>query len=181
MASDRRRPPRGTPRGPSRPPVDPEQAAEDVRRFAQLMKAKQDKERKDQADARQRAAAEKRRVEDEAAEARRAADAASAKDRAARRLRDARARGRADEVAEAEAAYKAALAEQITVEQGERPTWAPAPPPELETAAEAGAEAVTEGDEPAIEAPDGAEPAGDDATTTEVHPGASDDAPSETA
>ena len=178
MASDRRptsgAPRRGPARPASRPPVDREQAAEDVRRFAELVKAQQAKTRKDQADARQRAADEKRRVDDAAAAERRAGDAQSAKDGAARRLRDVRARGTAAQVAEAEEAYKAALAEQITVEQGERPSWAPAPPvvePDTvsdEPTADEGAAGAPATDEPTTDEPTtdegaaGDRPAGDD-------------------
>ncbi len=169
MASDRR-PTTGAPRrGPSRPatrpPIDSEQAAEDVRRFAELVKAQQAKTRKDQADARQRAVDEKRRVDDAAAAERRAGDAQSAKDAAARRLRDVRARGTAAQVAEAEEAYKAALAEQITVEQGERPSWAPAPPIIEPDAASDG---------PATDGPATDGPASDEAAADE---GGADDRP----
>ena len=110
-------------------PINSAEAADDVRRFAQLIKASEQKAKAER-DAERRRVAEERRIADEAdAEARRLDDAKDAKERAARTLKERRARGAsAGSIAEAEAAYKAALAALLTVEQGEAPSWAPAPP-----------------------------------------------------
>ena len=65
-----------------------------------------------------------------AAEARKHDELIAAKDRAAEVIRGLRADGRPrQKMADAEAAYRAALAELNEFETGERPHWAPAPAP----------------------------------------------------
>jgi hypothetical protein len=120
MASQRRND------GPRPPRISSAEAADDIRRFAQLVKASEQKAKADR-DAERRRVAEEQRIADEAeAEARRLEDAVAAKERAARTLKERRARGAsAGLIAEAEATYKAALATLLTVEQGEPPAWAP--------------------------------------------------------
>jgi hypothetical protein len=98
-------------------PVDP-----DVARFAAALKESARRE----AEAKRQAAEARQRAEQVAAEAERVKDLERAKDAAASRLRDARRSGRG--VAEAEAAYKAALAAVVAAETGERPAWAPDEP-----------------------------------------------------
>lgn len=125
-------------------------ASDDVRRFAELLRAQEAKKKAEVAEGRRRADAERARVEAEQAGERRLTGARSAKEQAARRLKDVRARGAANAVvAEAEAAYKAALADLLAEEQGERPSWAPAVP-EPEVAADA---------EPVADEADAGEPA----------------------
>lgn len=112
---------------PAAPPADPTAAAADVRRFAELLRAKEANERESAAAERRRAAADRERLDAERAQLRLLDDARSAKERAARRLKEVRA-GRSSNaaVAEAEAAYKVALADLLAAESGERPSWAPA-------------------------------------------------------
>ena len=89
--------------------VDP-----DVALFAKLVREDEEAER--------RAADDQRRRRDEAERGERLR---SAKDDAARHLKDLRAKGApVATVAEAEAAYRAALAEVVAMESGQRPAWA---------------------------------------------------------
>jgi hypothetical protein len=109
--------------------VDP-----DVALFAQLVREEE---------AAKRAAMQEQRRQREEAE--RVAQAQTAKDDAARRLKDLRAKGASSTaIAEAEAAYRATLAEVVTAESGARPDWAPAP----EAAAEADPEEAAPDDAP---------------------------------
>ena len=124
----------------------PQDRADDVRRFAELVRAQQAKERARVSDERRRADEARRAADTAAAEARRLTGATEAKERAARRLKDVRARGSNAAVADAEADYKQALADLLAIEHGERPSWAPAPP---EPAPEAGA--TPAGDTPAVD------------------------------
>jgi len=147
--SDRRNPRPDTPRpadgGGGAPATSggSSAAADDVRRFAELLRAQEAKKKADAAESKRRADAERARVEAEQAGERRLAGARTAKEQAARRLKDVRARGASNAVvAEAEAAYKVALADLLAEEQGERPSWAPAlPEPEPEVAEASDAEA----------------------------------------
>lgn len=131
-------------------------AADDIKRFAELMRSQEAKAKKDAAAQREKQAAEKARVEAEQAAANQLATAQQAKERAAQRLKDVRARGASNAVvAEAETAYKAALADLVAVESGERPSWAPPlREPEPEPAAEGdGAEASADDGAPADDGP----------------------------
>jgi hypothetical protein len=130
--------------GPRPERISSTEAADDIRRFAQLVKASEQKAKAER-DAERQRLADERRVADEAeADARRFDDATSAKERAARTLKERRARGAsAGSIAEAEAAYKTALAALVTIEQGEAPDWAPAPP-----STEASDDGATADDEP---------------------------------
>jgi hypothetical protein len=89
-------------------------ADDDVKRFAALLRQKEENER-----------AAEQRERDERAAAKRLASATKAKEDAAAALRDARRGGRADRMTEADAAYRAALAELVEIESGKRPEWAP--------------------------------------------------------
>lgn len=91
---------------------------QDVKLFAESVRAQEAAERK----ARQEAVEALRR-------ANRHDELTAAKAAAVADLKAARARGGAERVAAAEAAYRAALAELQEFETGERPAWAPAPPP----------------------------------------------------
>ena len=115
-------------RQPDAAPIAPADAAADVARFADLVRAQRKREQAKQADDRRRVADDRRKAEEAQAESRRHADAGDAKELAARQLKQVRARGSNAAVAEAEAAYKQALADLLAIEQGERPAWAPAPP-----------------------------------------------------
>jgi len=131
--------------GPRPERIKSADAEDDIRRFAQLVKASEQKARAER-DAERQRLVEERRVADEAqAEARRFDDATSAKERAARTLKERRARGAsAGSIAEAEGAYKTALAALVTIEQGEAPDWAPAAPStEATEATAAGADGAT--------------------------------------
>jgi ATP-dependent exoDNAse (exonuclease V) alpha subunit len=90
-------------------------ADDDVKRFAALLRQKEQNER----------AAEQKERDDRAA-AKRLAAATKAKEDAAEGLREARRSGKTDRIAEADAAYRAALAELVEIESGKRPEWAPA-------------------------------------------------------
>ena len=132
-------------RKPDAAPIAPADAAADVARFAELVRAQRKREQAQVADDRRRAADERRRADEAQAESRRHADARDAKERAARQLKQVRARGSNVAVAEAEAGYKQALADLLAIEQGARPAWAPAPPePEAATEPEAEAEGEAE-------------------------------------
>jgi hypothetical protein len=115
--------------------VDP-----DVALFAQLVREEE---------AAKRAAVQEQRRQREEAE--RVAQAQTAKDAAARRLKDLRAKGApSTAIAEAEAAYRATLAEVVTAESGARPDWAPAPyvgpRADADAGGNAGADAEAEAD-----------------------------------
>ena len=88
---------------------------QDVRLFAESVRAQE---------------ASERRARQEAVEAMRRAnqldELRAAKAAAVAELKSARARGGAERIATAEAAYRSALAELQEFETGERPTWAPA-------------------------------------------------------
>ncbi|MGE0881178.1 MAG: hypothetical protein AB7L13_04685 [Acidimicrobiia bacterium] len=130
----------------------------DIARFAALSAEKSQRE-KQQRQAESKAREEERKRQLEAnAEQRRHDDAQAVKEKAARTLKQLRARGaKPAEIAEAEAAYKEALAGLIAVETGTRPEWAPA----AETAAGESQDDV-EGDSPDGDAAAGdAEPAAD--------------------
>lgn len=90
---------------------------QDVRLFAESVRAQE---------------AAERRAQQEAVEALRRAnrhdELVAAKAAAVADLKSARARGGAERVATAEAAYRTALAELQEFETGERPTWAPTAP-----------------------------------------------------
>jgi hypothetical protein len=111
-------------------------AAAEVARFAQLVREQAKREQARVADERRRAAEERRKADEAAAEGRRLDEARAAKERAARALKSARARGTNAAVAEAEQAYKRALADLLAVEHGERPAWAPVAAEAPEAAAE---------------------------------------------
>ena len=130
-------------RQPNAAPIAPADAAADVARFAALVRAQRKREQAKLADDRRRVADDRRKAEEAQAESRRHADARDAKERAARQLRQVRARGSNAAVAEAETAYKQALADLLAIEQGERPAWAP-PPPEREVEAATEPEAEPE-------------------------------------
>jgi hypothetical protein len=104
--------------GPGRPPIDP-----DVALFAALLR----KDERDRAAVERHAAEQREQAEAAAAERRRREDLQAAKDDAARRLKDARRRGDANAISQAEASYKLALADLLAAETGERPEWAPPP------------------------------------------------------
>jgi hypothetical protein len=94
----------------------PTKAEQDVKLFAESVRAQEQDERK----ARQDAVEAVRR-------ANRHDELAAAKAAAVADLKAARARGGAERIATAEAAYRRALAELQEFETGERPTWAPTP------------------------------------------------------
>ncbi len=122
-------------------------APDDVRRFAELLRAQQAREKATAAAARELAGEERRRLEREASDARQLDDARAAKERAAKRLKDVRAQRASNAaVAEAEAGYKQALADLLAIESGERPSWAPAPaePPTPEAQADEVADPVAD-------------------------------------
>ena len=100
-------------------------ADDDVKRFAALLRKKE----ADEQHARDTAQAEVDAQRAKAELARQVEVARATKDQAAARLRDIR-KGRAstEQIAEAEADYRAALATLLELEQGTRPAWAPAPP-----------------------------------------------------
>jgi len=121
----------------------PTKAEQDVKLFAESVRAQEAAERK----ARQEAVEALRRQN-------RHDELVAAKAAAVAELKSARARGGADRIATAEAAYRAALAELQEFETGERPTWAPPPADESASDAEAsgtenGADAATESEESA--------------------------------
>jgi hypothetical protein len=96
----------------------------DLEIFAQFVRDEEEKER-----SAKKAAREERRQADEHAKLVRAKEDAASR---VKRLR-ASDRASAEEKAEADAAYKAALAALVAAETGEAPTWAP-PAPEPDTA-----------------------------------------------
>jgi hypothetical protein len=100
-------------------------ADDDVKRFAALLRKKE----ADEQQARDVAQAEVDERRAKAELARQVEVARAAKDQVAARLRDIR-KGKAttEQIAKAEADYRAALATLLELEQGTRPAWAPAPP-----------------------------------------------------
>ena len=119
-----------------RPQTEQPDRSADVARFAELVRAQQQRVRSEQADGRRRAAEQRRQTEAAEAESRRHVAAQEAKERAARDLKRVRARGTNVDVAVAESAYKQALADLLAIEHGERPAWAPSPAaPEAEAPA----------------------------------------------
>jgi hypothetical protein len=102
-------------------------ANDDVKRFGELLRKKEEVER---------SAAAAERAEREAAK--RLAAALAGKEQAAEALRAARQSGRADRVAEADVGYRAALANLVEVEQGKRPVWAPVAEEAVDAEAPAG-------------------------------------------
>jgi multidrug efflux pump subunit AcrA (membrane-fusion protein) len=101
-------------------------ADDDVKRFAALLRKKE----ADEQHARVTAQAEVDERRAKADLARQVEMARATKDQVAARLRDIR-KGKAstEQIAKAEADYRAALATLLELEQGTRPAWAPAPPP----------------------------------------------------
>jgi multidrug efflux pump subunit AcrA (membrane-fusion protein) len=100
-------------------------ADDDVKRFAALLRKKE----ADEQHARDTAQAEIDKERAKADLARQVEVARATKDQAAARLRDIR-KGKAstEQIAKAESDYRAALATLLELEQGTRPSWAPAPP-----------------------------------------------------
>ena len=100
-------------------------ADDDVKRFAALLRKKE----ADEQHARDTAQAEVDAQRAKAELARQVEVARATKDQAAAWLRDIR-KGKAstEQIAKAEADYRAALATLLELEQGTRPAWAPAPP-----------------------------------------------------
>jgi hypothetical protein len=100
-------------------------ADDDVKRFAALLRKKE----ADEQHARDTAQAEVDERRAKAEFARQVEVARATKDQVAARLRDIR-KGKAspEQIAKAEADYRAALATLLELEQGTRPSWAPAPP-----------------------------------------------------
>lgn len=97
-------------------------AAADVKRFAELVKAKERAEQAARQAERDRVAAERAAKDAEQSAQQRLAEVREAKDRAARRVKDLRARGAASaSITEAEAAYRDALGLLMAVERGEDP------------------------------------------------------------
>lgn len=100
-------------------------ADDDVKRFAALLRKKE----ADEQHARDTAQAEVDAKRAKAELARQVEGARGTKDQAAARLRDIRkVKASAEQIAKAEADYRAALATLLELEQGTRPAWAPAPP-----------------------------------------------------
>jgi hypothetical protein len=132
-------------------------AAADVARFAAFLQDRDRAERQEQKQAGERRRAEAEvRQEAEAAQSR-LDEARRRKDRAVRRAKDLRSRrAPADEVAAADAAYRAALADLEELETGSRPPWAPPSTPADGDSAEG---VVPVDDVPADEAPASAPPA----------------------
>jgi hypothetical protein len=97
----------------------PSKAEQDVKLFAESVRAQEQAERT----ARQEAVEAVRR-------ANRHDELAAAKAAAVSDLKAARSRGGAERIAAAEAVYRSALAELQEFETGERPTWAPPVPVE---------------------------------------------------
>jgi hypothetical protein len=95
----------------------PTRAEQDVRLFAESVRAQEAAERK----ARQEAVEALRR-------ANRHDELVAAKAAAVADLKAARARGGAERIAAAEATYRTALADLQEFETGERPAWAPSTP-----------------------------------------------------
>ncbi len=104
-------------------------ADDDVKRFAALLRKKE----ADEQHARDTAQAEVDERRAKAELARQVEVARENKNQVAARLRDIR-KGKAtpEQIAKAEADYRAALATLLELEQGIRPAWAPAPPGPLE-------------------------------------------------
>jgi hypothetical protein len=100
-------------------------ADDDVKRFAALLRKKEADEQHARDTA--QAAVDERR--EKADLARRVEMARATKGQVAARLRDIR-KGKAssEQIAQAEADYRAALATLLELEQGTRPSWAPASP-----------------------------------------------------
>jgi hypothetical protein len=100
-------------------------ADDDVKRFAALLRKKE----ADEQQARDTAQAEADERRAKADHARQVEAARATKDQVAARLRDVRkGKASAEQITKAEADYRAALATLLELEQGTRPTWAPAPP-----------------------------------------------------
>jgi hypothetical protein len=95
----------------------PTKVEQDVKLFAESVRAQEQAERKAQQEAVEALRRANRHDELTAAKAAAVAD-----------LKAARARGGAERIAVAEATYRTALAELQEFETGERPAWAPAPP-----------------------------------------------------
>jgi multidrug efflux pump subunit AcrA (membrane-fusion protein) len=96
-----------------------------VKRFAALLRKKE----ADEQHARDVAQAEVDERRAKAELARQVEVARATKDQVAARLRDIRkGKASAEQIAKAEADYRAALATLLELEQGTRPAWAPAPP-----------------------------------------------------
>ena len=115
---------------------------QDVKLFAESVRAQEAAERKAQQEAVEAVRRANRHDELTAAKAAAVAD-----------LKAARARGGAERVAAAEATYRIALADLQEFETGERPAWAPLPPP---------AEDIAEGTDTAPEASDSSDAGGED-------------------
>ena len=97
-------------------------AGVDIKRFAELVKAKEHAEQAARQADRDRVASQRAARDAEISVARRLSDVRADKDRAAARLKDLRARGAATaSVAEAELAYRDALGLLMAVERGEDP------------------------------------------------------------
>ena len=149
-------PPAGAGAAGGKPGAGAAAAADDVRRFAELVRSQQAREKARVADDRRRATEVRQRADDAAADERRLAYARQAKERAARRLKEARSSRSNAAVAEAEDGYKQALADLLALETGERPSWAP-PVPEPDPEPDAALEPASEPDadvapEPAADA-----------------------------
>ncbi len=100
-------------------------ADDDVKRFGALLRKKE----ADEQHARDTAQAEVDAKRAKAELARQVEGARGTKDQAAARLRDIRkGKASAEQIAKAEADYRAALATLLELEQGTRPAWAPALP-----------------------------------------------------
>lgn len=108
-------------RGPKVPEADPA----DLELFASFVRSEEQKER----DAKKAARDERRQADEHARLVKAKEDAAAL----VKRLRGSD-RATAEQKAEADAAYKAALAAVVATETGEAPAWAPTP--EAETPAE---------------------------------------------
>lgn len=135
-------------RGPKVQEADPA----DLELFASFVRSEEQKER----DAKKAAREQRRQVDEQAQLVKTKEDAAAL----VKRLR-ASDHATAEQKAEADAAYKAALAAVVAAETGEAPAWAPpAPEPEAAPEREAEAEAVPEpeAEADAEPAPEAAEP-----------------------
>ncbi|WP_421119929.1 hypothetical protein ACE2AJ_00790 [Aquihabitans daechungensis] len=123
-------------RGPKVPEADPA----DLEAFASFVRSEEQKER----DAKKAARDERRKADQQSQLVKAKEDAAAL----VKRLRGSD-RATAEQKAEADAAYKAALAAVVAAETGEAPAWAPPEPepetePEPEVEAEPQAEVETE-------------------------------------
>lgn len=137
-------------RGQKVPEADPA----DLELFASFVRSEEQKER----DAKKAARDERRKAEEQSQLVKAKEDAAAL----VKRLRGSD-RATAEQKAEADAAYKTALAAVVAAETGETPTWAPA----VEIA-DAEPEAATESEAPSEDPPEA------DAAPTELDPAATE-------